>query len=138
MIDKQEKKRDVAVFANMLKEMMNEPEDDNLVTLDRDLQHFLYGRVAVLVKHNDGQPIGSVGDMGAVVGAAFASILGEFLKNRVNDAEELQKLVITARDNMVDAFQNRAPLLKTPQADQGGDQTATEEKVEATNDTSVQ
>lgn len=138
MIDKQEKKRDVAVFANMLKEMMNEPESDNLVTLDRDLQHFLYGRVAVLVKHNDGQPIGSVADMGAVVGAAFASILGEFLKNRVDNAEDLQKLVITARDNMVEGFQTRAPVLQAPQADQGGDQTATEEKVEATNDTSVQ
>jgi hypothetical protein len=137
-MDKQEKKRDVAVFANMLKEMMNENEDDLLVTLDRDLQHFIFGRIAVLVKHNDGQPIGSVGDLGAIVGGSFAAVLGEFLDGRVSNAEDLQKLVVSARENMVEAFQNRAPMLKAPQADQGGDITATEEKVEATNDTSVQ
>jgi hypothetical protein len=137
-MDKQEKKRDVAVFANMLKDMMNEPESDLLVTLDRDLQHFIYGRIAVLVKHNDGQPIGSVGDLGAIVGGAFAAVLGEFLDGRVNNAQDLQTLVISAKENMVEAFQNRAPVLKAPQADQGGDQTATEEQVEATNDTSVQ
>jgi hypothetical protein len=118
--------------------MMNEPESDLLVTLDRDLQHFIFGRIAVLVKHNDGQPIGSVGDLGAIVGGAFAAVLGEFLDGRVSNAEDLQKLVISARENMVEAFQNRAPVLKAPQADQGGDITATEEKVEVTDDTSVQ
>jgi len=137
-MDKQEKKRDVAVFANMLKDMMNEPESDLLITLDRDLQHFIFGRIAVLVKHNDGQPIGSVGDLGAIVGGAFAAVLGEFLDGRVSNAEDLQKLVLSARENMVEAFQNRAPVLKAPQADQGGDITATEEKVEVTDDTSVQ
>jgi hypothetical protein len=137
-MDKQEKKRDVAVFANMLKDMMNEPESDLLITLDRDLQHFIFGRIAVLVKHNDGQPIGSVGDLGAIVGGAFAAVLGEFLDGRVSNAEDLQKLVVSAKENMVEAFQNRAPVLKAPQADQGGDITATEEKVEATDDTSVQ
>jgi hypothetical protein len=137
-MDKQEKKRDVAVFANMLKDMMNEPESDLLITLDRDLQHFIVGRIAVLVKHNDGQPIGSVGDLGAIVGGAFAAVLGEFLDGRVSNAEDLQKLVVSAKENMVEAFQNRAPVLKAPQADQGGDITATEEKVEATDDTSVQ
>lgn len=137
-MDKQEKKRDVAVFANMLKDMMNEPESDLLITLDRDLQHFIFGRIAVLVKHNDGQPIGSVGDLGAIVGGAFAAVLGEFLDGRVSNAEDLQKLVVSARENMVEAFQNRAPVLKAPQADQGGDITATEEKVEVTDDTSVQ
>jgi len=99
-MDKQEKKRDVAVFANMLKELMNDSLDDNLVTLDRDLQHFLYGRVAVLVKHNEGQPIGSVGDLGAIVGGAFATILGEFISSRVQTAEDLQKLVLTAKENL--------------------------------------
>lgn len=112
-MDKKEKKRDVAVFANMLKEMMNDDSlNDNLITLDRDLQHFIYGRVAVLVKHNEGQPIGSVGDLGAIVGGAFATILGEFLGNRVTDPVELQKLVLTAKENMVQGFESRAPVLK--------------------------
>ena len=66
-MDKKEKKRDVAVFANMMKDLMQNPEGDNLVTLDRDLQHFLYGRLSLLVKHNDGQPVGSIADIGAVV-----------------------------------------------------------------------
>lgn len=138
MIDKQEKKRDVAVFANMLKELMNDSLDDNLVTLDRDLQHFLYGRVAVLVKHNEGQPIGSVADLGAVIGAAFATILGEFISSRVQTAEDLQKLVLSAKENMLQGFEMRAPVLQqkgdTPASALGGDITAPEapqEKVEA-------
>jgi hypothetical protein len=137
-MDKQEKKRDVAVFANMLKELMNDSLDDNLVTLDRDLQHFLYGRVAVLVKHNEGQPIGSVGDLGAIVGGAFATILGEFISSRVQTAEALQTLVVSAKENMVQGFEMRAPVLQqrdeTPATASGGDITAPEasqEKVES-------
>lgn len=133
-MDKQEKKRDVAVFANMLKDLMNDSLDDNLVTLDRDLQHFLYGRVAVLVKHNDGQPIGSVGDLGAVVGSAFASILGEFISSRVKTPEELQTLVVSAKENLIQSFEMRAPVLKrngeTPATASGGDITAPEAPVE--------
>jgi hypothetical protein len=114
-MDKKEKKRDIAVFANILKDLMNTNDlNDPLATLDRDLQHFLYGRIAVLVKHNEGQPIGSVADIGAVVGAAFANVLGEVIGDKVNDKDSLQKLVLTARENLVDGFQTRAPVLKTP------------------------
>ena len=108
-MDKKEMKRDVAVFANMLKEMMQDPTQDVLVTLDRDLQHFIYGRVAILVKHNEGKPLGSIADMAAVVGAAFGSVLKEFLQDKVNNAEDLQKLVLTANENLVDGFRARAP-----------------------------
>ena len=113
-MDKKEMKRDVATFAHMLKEMMQEPMDDVLVTLDRDIQHFIYGRVAVLVKNNDGKPLGSVADIAAVVGAAFGSVLQEFLREKVNTPEELQKLVLTAKENLVDGFQARAPILEQP------------------------
>jgi hypothetical protein len=107
-MDRKEKKRDVAHFANMLKELMNDPTPDVLVTLDRDIQHFIYGRTAVLVKHNEGKPIGSVADIAAVVGAAFAEVLNEFTKGRV-DPVELDKLVQTARSNLVSGFEARAP-----------------------------
>ena len=112
-MDKKEKKRDVAVFANILKDLMNSNDQgDPLATLDRDLQHFLYGRIAVLVKHNDNQPIGSVADISAVVGSAFAGILGEILGDKVKDAQTLQNLVFSARENLIDGFQARAPVLK--------------------------
>lgn len=127
-MDKQEKKRDVAVFANMMKDLMNEPLDDTLVTLDRDLQHFLYGRIAVMVKHNEGQPIGSVADLGAVVGSAFANILGEFLKDRISKSEDLQELVLSARENLIQGFQASAPVMKKPE--QPAEQVA--EQAEAT------
>lgn len=104
-------KKDVAVFANMLKEMMQSPTDDVLVTLDRDLQHFIYGRVAILVKHNDGKPLGSVADIAAVVGSAFGSVLQEFLQDHVNNSADLEKLVLTANDNLVEGFRARAPVL---------------------------
>jgi hypothetical protein len=107
-MDKKEMKRDIAVFANMLKDLMNDPTPDPLVTLDRDIQHFIYGRVATLVKHNQGQPVGSVADVAAVVGAAFADVLTEFTRGRVN-ADELDKLVQTARSNLISAFETRAP-----------------------------
>ncbi len=108
MIDKKEIKRDVATFAHMLKELMNDPTPDVLVTLDRDIQHFIYGRTAVLVKHNEGKPIGSVADIAAVVGAAFADVLKEFTRGRVSE-DELDKLVQTARANLISGFEARAP-----------------------------
>ncbi len=112
-MDKKEKKRDVAHFANMLKELMNDPTPDVLVTLDRDLQHFIYGRTAVLVKHNEGKPIGSVADIAAVVGAAFAEVLNEFTKGRVSE-DDLDKLVQTARANLISGFEARAPKPQVP------------------------
>lgn len=101
-------KRDVATFAHMLKELMNDPTPDVLVTLDRDIQHFIYGRTAVLVKHNDGKPVGTVADIAAVVGAAFADVMNEFTKGRVAQ-DELDKLVQTARLNLISGFEARAP-----------------------------
>jgi hypothetical protein len=77
--------------------------------LDRDIQHFIYGRTAVLVKHNEGKPIGSVADIAAVVGAAFADVLKEFTRGRVNGAE-LDTIVQTARANLISGFEARAPL----------------------------
>lgn len=126
-MDKKERKRDIAVFANMLKDLMNDPIPDPLVTLDRDIQHFIYGRVATLVKHNNGQPIGSVADVAAVVGAAFADVLKEFTRGRVND-EELDKLVQTARANLISAFEARAPKLE-PKVDTEETESVTEETV---------
>ncbi len=106
-MDKKEQRRDVAVFSNMLKDIMNEKLDSNLATLDRDLQHFIYGRVALLVKHNQGQPVGTVADLSAVVGAAFSAVLSELIRDNVKDSEALQKIVLTARENLIDGFQSR-------------------------------
>ena len=107
-MDRQEKKRDVAVFANMMKDLMNKPYDDVLVTLDRDVQHFIYGRVATLVKHNEGKPVGSIADISAIIGAAYADVLKEFVRGRASD-EKLQELVAVARENLVRGFDARAP-----------------------------
>jgi hypothetical protein len=124
-MDKKERKRDVAVFANMLKDLMNEPMQEPLVTLDRDVQHFIYGRVATLVKHNEGKPIGSVADVAAVVGAAFGDVLKEFTRGRVSD-EDLDKLVQTARTNLLSGFEARAPIKVAP----AQEETKAEETVE--------
>jgi predicted membrane chloride channel (bestrophin family) len=109
-MDKKAKKKDVAVFANMLKELMNDPMDEVLVTLDRDIQHFVYGRVATLVKHNEGKPIGTVADISAVMGAAFGDVLKEFLREQ-NDPEKLDQLIQTARANLLQGFEARAPKI---------------------------
>ncbi len=114
-MDKKEKKRDVAVFANMMKDIMNDNLNDPLVMLDRDIQHFIYGRVAVLVKHQEGKPIGSVADISTVVGAAFAEVLKEFTRGRVNE-EDVEKVVLTARANLLSGFEARAPKVVKEEA----------------------
>lgn len=126
-MDKKEKKRDVAVFANMMKDIMNEPAGDPLITLDRDIQHFIYGRVAVLVKHQEGKPIGSIADISAVVGAAFAEVLKEFTRGRVAE-EDVEKVVLTARSNLLSGFEARAP--KSEKATEPETTEAKEETVE--------
>ena len=108
-MDKKEKKRDVAVFANMMKELMQSPEGDSLTTLDRDLQHFLYGRISLLVKHNDGQPVGSIADISAVVGAALADVTKEFVRGRTMEPEKVDELFTRAGENMLMGFSARRP-----------------------------
>lgn len=108
-MDKKEKKRDVAVFANMLKDLMQTPESDNLVTLDRDLQHFIYGRLALMVKHNNNEPVGSIADIGAVVGAALADVTKEFVKGRDLDQDKINELFTRAGENMLLGFNSRRP-----------------------------
>ena len=125
-MDKKEKKRDVAVFSNMMKDLMNDPMNDPLVTLDRDIQHFIYGRVATLVKHGEGKPIGSVADISAVVGAAFGDVLKEFVRGRVKN-EDLNKVVLTARENLLKGFEARAPKgEESPQTELQSEETAIE------------
>lgn len=108
-MDKKEKKRDIAVFANMLKELMQSPEGDNLQTLDRDIQHFIYGRIALMVKHNEGKPIGSIGDIGAVVGASLADVTKEFVRGRNVETDKLDELFTRAGENMLMGYNSRRP-----------------------------
>lgn len=109
---RQEKRKDVAVFADMMKNMMNDPLQDPMATLDRDIQHFLYGRIAVLVKHNNSQPIGSIADVGGVLGAALASVIGEFTRGRTD--EEKARAYETAKENMNQGFDVRTPKQAAP------------------------
>ena len=129
-MDKKEKKRDVATFSNMMKELMNEPLDNVLVTLDRDLQHFMYGRIATLVKHNEGKPIGSIADISAVVGAALGDVLKEFTRNRV-DGEKLNALMADAQENLVRGFTARAPYaeVEAPAEEPAAETTAEGQEV---------
>ena len=108
-MNEKDKKRDIAVFANMMKDLMQAPEGDNLVTLDRDLQHFIYGRLALMVKHNDGQPVGSIADIGAVVGAALADVTKEFVKGRNLEQDKINELFTRAGENMLLGFNSRRP-----------------------------
>jgi hypothetical protein len=108
---RQEKRKDVAVFVDMMKTMMNEPTPDAMSTLDRDLQHFLYGRIAVLVKHNNGQAIGSIADVGSVIGAALASVISEFTRGRPDQQERLTAFQ-TAKENMIQGFDIRSPKVE--------------------------
>jgi hypothetical protein len=106
-MDRKEKKRDIAVFVNMLKEVMNDPLSDVLQTLDRDIRYFIYGRIATLVKHNDSKPIGSIADIGAVVGVAVADVVSSIIGDTTGI--ERDKMVNTVRHNFLMGFDSRLP-----------------------------
>jgi len=110
-MDKKEQKRDIAVFSNMLKELMNDPTEQALTTLDRDLQHFIYGRVATLIKHNDNQPIGSLDDIGVVTGAALADVCKEFIRGKVSD-EIIDETFQKVKSGLIKGFDIRTPVIK--------------------------
>lgn len=109
-MDKKEKKRDIASFATNLKDLMNTPLDVPLNTYDRDLQHFIYGRIALLIKHNEGEPIGSLSDVGALTGAALSSVISAFIQTGSdNDFDEIFSNV---RENLIRGFDARIPKLE--------------------------
>lgn len=110
-MDKKAQKRDIAAFSHMMKELMNTSLDDKLVTLDRDIQHFIYGRVATLVKHNDNKPIGSISDISCVVGAALADVLNEFTRNRSTPEKQLE-LFANAKAELMRGFEARSPKVE--------------------------
>lgn len=105
-MDKKEQKRDISSFTHNLKEMMNNSLDNPLVTLDRDLQHFLYGRLAILIKHNNGEPIGSLSDVGTVVGASLGSVVLAFCQNQPAD-QDLTELHDSIKEGLTYGFNIR-------------------------------
>lgn len=115
-MDKKELKRDVASFATNLKDLMNKPLDESLATLDRDIQHFIYGRIALLIKNNDSKPIGSLNDVGAVTGAALSSVISAFCQNHP-DQEQLAELFSNVRESMIYGFNARTPVFKVTTED---------------------
>jgi hypothetical protein len=117
-MDKKERKRDIAVFANMLKELMQKEEGDLLTTLDRDIQHFIYGRLSLMVKHNDGKPVASLADISAVVGAGLADITKEFVKDRNLEPSKINELFNRAEENLVNGFRARRPVLESSQIEE--------------------
>ena len=128
-MDKKEKKRDISSFAHNLKELMNEPLENPLATLDRDLQHFLYGRIAILIKHNEGQPIGSLPDVGTVVGAALGSVVSAFCQNRA-EADELDTLTKSIKSCIDYGFDTRIDNIKETSAKLEESKAQTEELTE--------
>lgn len=112
-MDKKEIKRDVATFANMMKELMQAPEGDNMSTLDRDLQHFLYGRISLMVKHNGNKPIGSIADISAVVGAALADVTKEFVRGSNLESDRLNEVFTRGGENLLLGFTARRPRIET-------------------------
>lgn len=111
-MEKKDKKRDIAVFSNMLKELMNDPTEQALTTLDRDLQHFIYGRVAVLIKHNENKPIGSIDDIGVVTGAALADVCKEFIRGKVSD-EKIEETFQKVKSGLIRGFDLRSPKIES-------------------------
>lgn len=106
-MDKKEKKRDIASFATNLKDLMNSPLDDPMQTFDRDVQHFIYGRIALLIKHNDGNAIGSLNDVGAMTGAALSSVLSAFTQNGTDNS--IEEVFSNVRESLIFGFNARIP-----------------------------
>ncbi len=120
-MDKKEQKRDIAVFAHSLKEMMQDPQSDVLKTLDRDIQNFIYGRIVLLAKHNTA-PIGSIADIGAVAGNAIGAIIS-ILVSDVSDKERAEA-INNAKANLNIGFDNNFRTLDDTGIHSGSEDTA--------------
>lgn len=114
-MDRKEKKRDISTFVSMMKDIMNKPANDPLEALERDLQHFLYGRVSVLVKHNDGKPIGTLGDVSAIMGSSAAEVIRAFCGDKI-EQPKLNEFLNGSLANLVEGFKIGAGLNSTEQA----------------------
>lgn len=106
MISRKEKKKEIAQFAAMMKDLMGKDDLGVLETLDRDLQNFLYSRIGLLVRHNNGQPVGSLGDIGAVVGSALFAVVTEFTK-AVDNQKELADMLLLTQQGFISAYEHR-------------------------------
>lgn len=127
-MDKKEKKRDIASFSSNLKDLMNAPLDKPLSTFDRDIQHFIYGRIALLIKHNEGAAIGSLNDVGAVTGAALSSVLTAFIQNG-SDNSSIEEIFSSVRESMILGFNARVPSLEVESESSDETSVATEDLI---------
>ena len=85
MTDKKERKRDIAGFATGLKDLMNAPLANSIGTFIRDGTYFLYGRLGILIKHNDNNPIGSIADIGFAIGVITYNLVDTFTRGLTPD-----------------------------------------------------
>lgn len=106
-MDRKERKRDIATFCSLMKDIMNKPSSTPLEALERDLQHFLYGRVSVLVKHNEGQPIGTLGDISSIMGSTTAEIIQAFCGDKI-DSEKIKEFLQGSLANMIEGYKQTA------------------------------
>lgn len=109
MANNKDQKKDVAVFLHHIKEMMNNTLEHPQITLNRDLQNFLYGRIAMLSKHY-GKPIGSIPDIAAVVGVSMVELMKEFTCDFSGSPEELKTYYEAARHAMIEGYDHFTPV----------------------------
>lgn len=102
MIDKKEKKRDIASFCAGLKQLMNIPTSNNVGTLIRDGTFFLYGRILSLIKHNDNKAICSIGDLGFAIGVVTSNLLDELVKDLT--PEQKSAIMESVQQNFIDGL----------------------------------
>lgn len=105
-MDKKEAKRDVAMFVHNLKDLMNDPLDSPLATFDRDLQNFIYGRMAILYKHNADVQVPSLVDFSGAVGAAYGAVVIAFCENQISK-EEFDNLNKSIREVIMNGYDYR-------------------------------
>lgn len=118
-MDRKERKRDIATFCSLMKDIMNKPASTPLEALERDLQHFLYGRVSVLVKHNEGQPIGTLGDISSIMGSTTAEIIRAFCGDKIEPAK-VDEFLQGSLANMIEGYRQSAgfePIVNTAETE---------------------
>lgn len=106
-MDRKERKRDISTFVSLMKDIMNKPANSPLEALERDLQHFLYGRVSVLVKHNEGKPIGTLGDISSIMGSSTAEIIRAFCGDKIEPAK-VEEFLQGSLANMIEGYRQGA------------------------------
>ena len=106
MISRKEKRKDTATLATVMKDIMNEPSEHPLISLHQELAFYVTNRVAMMIKHNNYQPVCSLGEIGEILATIAADMVQDGYDAQLFD-KSLEQVNEEVLKEMTDAYTTR-------------------------------